>query len=307
MVRGDQCQYGAVAATGKDKGQPVKKPTGFMSNSPGILHVLSRVCAGRQGYCSRPEKGRHALCSGKTAKEAATYPRELCRAVLRGLTSQLRKDGRMIGGCYGIQVKEGPASGLTDDADAMAEQQLFGPAQGYSGKYKDDLTKQPLRDDFVKAARAKELEFFCSNGVWLKVPTAVVRTDGHCANHSPVGRREQRRRVRAQLSIQARRPPAEGNRLLREFVLRTRASVGGPENRNQHGHDDMQGPPAYLRSKVAAKDADELRRRQASLPHRYASPSRLTSRRLYQPPLPICLSPRPRHSSAPVAPPLSHT
>ena len=52
----------------------------------------------------------------------------------------------------------------------MAERQLLGPAQGYSGKYKDDLTKQPLRDDLVKAARAKELEFFCSKDVWLKVP-----------------------------------------------------------------------------------------------------------------------------------------
>ena len=37
-------------------------------------------------------------------------------------------------------------------------------------KYKDDLTGQPLRDDLVKIARAKELEFFCSKGVWLKVP-----------------------------------------------------------------------------------------------------------------------------------------
>ena len=76
----------------------------------------------------------------------------------------------MVQGCYGIQAKEGPASGLTDDEDAMAEQQLFGPDRDYSGKCKDDLTKQPLRDDLVKAARAKELEFFCSKGVWLKVP-----------------------------------------------------------------------------------------------------------------------------------------
>ena len=52
----------------------------------------------------------------------------------------------------------------------MAEQQLFGPAQGHSGKFKDDLAQQPLRDDLVRDARAKELEFFCSNGVWTKVP-----------------------------------------------------------------------------------------------------------------------------------------
>ena len=63
-----------------------------------------------------------------------------------------------------------PASGSAEDEDEVAEKFLYGPAQGYSGKYKDDLTGQPLRDDLVKAARAKELEFFCSKGVWVKVP-----------------------------------------------------------------------------------------------------------------------------------------
>ena len=157
IVRGDQCQYGAAAASGRDKGKPMKKPTGFMSNSPHVLHALSRVCTGRLGECSRPERGRHAICSGKNAKEAAKYPRELCRAVLRGITAQLKTDRRLIGGCYGIQAKADPGSGLAGIEDEVAEEYLYGPEQGYSGKYKDDLTGQPLRDDLVKIARAKEL------------------------------------------------------------------------------------------------------------------------------------------------------
>ena len=32
------------------------------------------------------------------------FPRELSRAVLRGITAQLRTDGRMQPGCYGIQM-----------------------------------------------------------------------------------------------------------------------------------------------------------------------------------------------------------
>ena len=56
------------------------------------------------------------------------------------------------------------------DEDVAAEKQPFGPAQGYSGKCRDDLTGQPLRDELVRAARAKELDFFCSKGVWMKVP-----------------------------------------------------------------------------------------------------------------------------------------
>ena len=109
-------------------------------------------------------------CSGGIAKDKAKYPRELCRSVLRGLTSQLRADKRLIAGCYGIQAKVDSESESTEDVDEVAEKFLYGPAQGYSGKYKDDLTGQPLRDDLVRSARAKELEFFCSKGVWVKVP-----------------------------------------------------------------------------------------------------------------------------------------
>ena len=104
-VRGDQCQYGAVAPHGPDRGCPVKKPTGLMSNSTEIRHALSRVCEGRNGGCSRPERGRHTTCQGCIAKDMAKYARELCRAVLRGLTAQLRTDRRLIDGCYGIQAE----------------------------------------------------------------------------------------------------------------------------------------------------------------------------------------------------------
>ena len=96
-------------------------------------------------------------CSGEIAKDMAKYPRELCRSVLRGLTSQLQADKRLIAGCYGIQAKADPVPGSAEDEHEVAEKFLYGPAQGYSGKYRDDLTGQPLRDDLVKAARAKEL------------------------------------------------------------------------------------------------------------------------------------------------------
>ena len=49
---GHQCQYGAEA-----KGCPIKKPTGFMSNSPHLLRRLDKRCFGRHGLCSRPQGG----------------------------------------------------------------------------------------------------------------------------------------------------------------------------------------------------------------------------------------------------------
>ena len=41
-VVGDQCQYGSQVLRGSARGQPVRKPIGFMSNSPEVLRALSK-------------------------------------------------------------------------------------------------------------------------------------------------------------------------------------------------------------------------------------------------------------------------
>ena len=100
-------------------------------------------------------------CSGANARDAAKYPKELCRAVLKGVRNQLRCDGSLTNGCFGVQVA---------DDDAEVERQTRGPEQGYSGSFRDDLTGQVLKDDLVKIARAAELTYFNSKHVWRKVP-----------------------------------------------------------------------------------------------------------------------------------------
>ena len=137
-----------------------------MTNSPHVAKALSVRCTGLGGACSRPEGGSHVSCSGRNAREAAQYPRELCRAVLKGIRDQLRADGTLKNGCFGVQAA---------DDEAEIERQLRGPAQGFSGAYKDDLAGQVLRDDLVKAARAVELQYFNSKGVWKRVPRARAR------------------------------------------------------------------------------------------------------------------------------------
>ena len=52
----DQCQWGQQDLSG----DPVRKPTGFMSNSPDILSTLAVRCFGRNGLCSRRQGGRPA-------------------------------------------------------------------------------------------------------------------------------------------------------------------------------------------------------------------------------------------------------
>ena len=125
------------------------------------------ACEGVRGWCSRPRGGRHELCSGKVASAAQVYPTALCRAVLKGISDQMRSDGLLKNGCYGVQV--------ADDDMAVLEA-TYGPEQGYSGRHRDDLTGQTLKDDLVLQARAVELAYFNAKGVWKKVPRRVART-----------------------------------------------------------------------------------------------------------------------------------
>lgn len=163
---GDQCQYGAEAVNGR----PIKKPSDFMTNSPQVAAALSRRCEGNGGTCSRARGGQHQPCEGAHAHRAQIYPKGLCRAILHGITQQLRADRLTKAGCLGVQVP---------DDDHEIEHTLYGPKQGYSGKFHDDLTGQVLRDELVMAARATELTFFTSKAVWKKVPRATAqRTTG---------------------------------------------------------------------------------------------------------------------------------
>jgi hypothetical protein len=160
-VHGDQCQYGAQVRFGNKLGMPIKKPSGFMSNSPEVLKSLSRKCRGTDGRCSRTKGGNHAPCAGDIAKDAARYPAGLVRAVLRGFEAQLRKDGAIQNGIYGIQPRfdEDPVMQMEG-----VEQRIVNGMVA-TGKFKDDLTRQPLVDILVQEARKKELEYFAAKRV----------------------------------------------------------------------------------------------------------------------------------------------
>ena len=63
---------------------------------------------------------------------------------MKGAAEQMKADHLLIAGCYGVQA-------ATDDAEAVLHSQ--GPAEGYSGIYRDDLTGQVLKDSLVIEAR----------------------------------------------------------------------------------------------------------------------------------------------------------
>ncbi len=161
LIHADQCQLGAEARTGDHRGDPLKKATGFMSNAEELLRHLSRRCHGTGGVCTRRKGGRHVTVQGRITRESAKYSDKLCKAILRGMVAQMRKVG---------MVKDGECGVYAMDDDGELEGALKSPEHGYSGKYRDDTSGQLLKDDLVKEARRKELQYFCSKGVWLKRP-----------------------------------------------------------------------------------------------------------------------------------------
>ena len=163
-VVGHQCQYGAESG-----GQPIKKPTGFMTNCEGIRKALSKTCSGRNGWCSRDGGGQHVLCNGRVARMAAIFPIRLCKAILSGLKNQLRSDGVVIDGHHGMQ-----AANMVEKDDGQIYsfvQTEHGEVLKFDngeGPFFDDLTKQKLPTELVKLARRKELDYFEDKGVWKR-------------------------------------------------------------------------------------------------------------------------------------------
>ena len=98
----DQCQYGQDGGTG----EPVKKPTRWMSNSEEILKMLKLKCSNKDGRCSRPGGAKHRSCTGDVARRAALYPLNLCKASIQGCRAHLREDGRILVGHVGVLPRE---------------------------------------------------------------------------------------------------------------------------------------------------------------------------------------------------------
>jgi len=77
------------------------------------------------------------------------------------MLKQMKKDGNIIEGCVGIQ----PVFEILK-VEAPVNESLV------AGKFKDDITGQLLNDSLVVEARAKEMTYFASKGVWIKKPRA---------------------------------------------------------------------------------------------------------------------------------------
>ncbi len=104
--------------------------------------------------------------SGRVAREAAKYSKQLCRAIIRGMLNELKSKGIWKEGEVGLHAvtDEDQGEGINPEMDPR-----------FTGKYRDDVSGQILRDDLVQEARAKELTYFSTKGVWTKRPRGEAR------------------------------------------------------------------------------------------------------------------------------------
>ncbi len=77
------CRFGME--THDEKGdEPIKKPTGVLSNSAFVRDQLSRKCLGGHG---------HVALLGGRARACQVYPNKVCRAMLTGIKQELVHSG----------------------------------------------------------------------------------------------------------------------------------------------------------------------------------------------------------------------
>ena len=186
-VVADQCRFG-LAAKGPGGGYgPARKPTRFLSSAPRVLGALGLRCNGEHAHVP--------LVSGRAAV-AAVYPRELCRAILRGIAAQRRREGqvplgvvraRVAGsGLYSLEAddekeyEDAEVEGEDYDGDEINlpenDAKVGDEAENmleYGGAaYWDESTGEALPPKLVEAARWEEIEFMRRWQVWDEVPIA---------------------------------------------------------------------------------------------------------------------------------------
>ena len=199
VIVGDQCRYG-LQARGKDGVPgPAMKPTKFASSAVEVLRELGQRCKRNHEHVP--------LLSGRAAA-AAVYPPGLCRAILKGIDRQQRREGQPTPasvaqavengtGIYELGHREGSDAAMTvdgasDEAHIIDEDAAllhYGSmaaqwAPEEEGKYWDANTGEPLPSALARAARREELDFMIGWGVWDEVPVEECR---RVTNKNPLG------------------------------------------------------------------------------------------------------------------------
>ena len=106
---------------------------------------------------------RHVALMGGEDKACQAYPDKLCRAMLKGIKSELVHSGKLKGKDSDMLI----ASGNDEEYDDQHDQ------------YVDDISGRPLLTDLVVQAREAEVQNFRNHNVCAKVPISeCIRLTG---------------------------------------------------------------------------------------------------------------------------------
>ena len=161
----DQCAYGLMSRD-KHGEAPAKKPLRFPTNSTALIQELGRLCPG----CKR-----HVQLVEGRAKAAQHYPKQLCRAVTRGIVEQARMDSADV---YSI-VCEDLIDGLYEINHIEHEPEIW-------KSYWDDISGEKLDRDLTIAARREEIRGVHDMKVYKKVPIKMCISE---TGKRPIGTR----------------------------------------------------------------------------------------------------------------------
>jgi hypothetical protein len=157
----DQCMYG-LTTWKKGRGRAAaRKRTRFMTNAECVAEELQRRCDG--GH-------EHQPLVGGRAGHAQEYPRELCRAVCRGLAKQMKMDNRKLKPILGLE------KGVTGGGEDWAKKQHDKEEETMVAW--DDITGMQLDPKMVMEARKKELGYVKDKKVWRVMSRAEARRRG---------------------------------------------------------------------------------------------------------------------------------
>ncbi|CAK0840427.1 unnamed protein product, partial [Prorocentrum cordatum] len=144
-VECDQCAHG-LWCTDAIGPAPVKKPTGWLTNSAEIARELTRRCPGCARHCQTVGLGRRGM------RIIERYPPRLVAAVLRGLRREAIARGQLGALEAGPHLDEPPVW------DAYPE---------YHAEIVDNIGGAALDPELVAAGRKEEMEFLRGLGAYV--------------------------------------------------------------------------------------------------------------------------------------------
>ena len=184
-VVGDQCAYGLETWSADGKTMvAAKKRTKFMTNSVALAMELSRISRGQPSHPKHLKPARTSsrsfvyrlghyiwLRGGGRPAAAARYPDDLCRAICRGVATELGWKEKCVKMLMAVNSKDEIEEDHKNTHDEEETEKIMQKAW-------DDVSGMELDVKEVIKARREEIDYIRKKEVWQKIPRRVAEKRG---------------------------------------------------------------------------------------------------------------------------------